>query len=156
MNCRVVDAQPVHVGMMSRYLREDDRIEIAAGAGDVRRAIRLAYRASAYRRAAFVDDELAALWGVEGGLFATDGHPWLITAPAIERVPLTFAREGRRELSDMLRTRLRLVSHVQERYEKAIRFMRLLGFTIGRRFELNGEPFRELVMENEAWQGCRS
>jgi hypothetical protein len=146
---RIEDARPIHVGMIARRTRPEDRAEIAAmvGSCDLRRILRYTFRSSLYRRVCFVEDEIAAMWGIDGGLLAATGHPWLVTTPAIERIPLAFFRECRREAALYLDRRCSLVSHVAASYTRAVRFMLMLGFEIRETVMINDEPFYEIVME---------
>jgi hypothetical protein len=142
----ITDAKPIHIGSITRRLRPDDYAEIAVLYGDVRKAIRAAYRVSSIRRVAFVDREIAALWGVTGSLLAQEAHMWLVTTAAVEKVPLAFFRLARKEIREMLGTRTVLFGSVRVSYEKSVRFMRLLGWKIGEAVPLGtrGEMFYKL------------
>lgn len=132
MRYEIVPCKPIHAGMLARRLRADDRAEIVGlGHCDVRRVLRSLMRSSLYCRSAFVDGEMAAMWGVTGSLMDESGRAWLLTGPAVERVPLAFYREGRRQIEEMLKSRRVLVSQVAFSYDRAIRFFRMLGFSIG-------------------------
>ncbi len=145
----IVDAKPIHVGMIARRLRAEDCAEIRALYGDVRKAIRFCFHGSAYRKTAFVDGEIAAMWGCYGSFFAIEGKVWLVTSREVERVPMRFLREVRREVTQMLQSRQALLGHAAASYTKALRFMEMAGFTIGDTEPLgrNGEPYRPLRME---------
>lgn len=147
----VGDAKLRHVGMISARLRDADREEIMALYGDCRKAIRYCFMVSCIRRVAFVDEEIAAMWGVTGTLLSPIANVWLVTTPAIERIPFSFAREARRELAEIMETHDVVRGHVFAGYERAIRFMRLLGFDVaapepqGR----EGAMFHELTLTVE-------
>lgn len=85
-------------------------------------------------RVAEIDDgycwRVAAVWGDEGALLDPVGRAWLVTTPIIERLPLAFFREARREIGERLKLRRVLISQVAADYACALRFFRMLGFTI--------------------------
>jgi len=145
----IIDASPIHVGAIARRLRAEDCAEIRAVYGDPRKAIRYFFHGSALRRAAFIDGEIAALWGCYGSFFTTEGHVWLVTTGEVEKLPLRFFHEVRREVREMLLTRKVLRSHAAASYTKALRFMAMVGFMIGAPEPLgkNGEMFCELRLE---------
>lgn len=94
------------------------------------RAIWDSWRNSLFCHTCFVDDEPAAIFGLAGALLDDVGHPWLCTTPAIERIKLTFLRCARIEVEMMLEARPHLVNYVDQRYDRAQRFLRALGFTL--------------------------
>lgn len=135
---------------MARNLRAEDRCEITDLGLAPRRALHMLFRESLFVRAAEVDGELAALWGLLGAMASDEANPWLFTAPPIERVPLAFFREASREVARMLATRRRLSVHVAAGYERSVRFWQMIGFRAGDPFAApTGAPFRELVMERD-------
>ena len=142
----IADAKPIHVGMIARRLRSEDRAEIEALYGDCRKAIRRVFRGSPYRKAAFVEGEIGALWGFWGTLLSSEVYGWLVTTPAIERVPLGFFREVRREIRQMLEMGRVVRGTVAADYHRAVRFMEMAGFRAGEpeRLGLHGVSFRQL------------
>ncbi len=149
MSDRVVtiDAQIAHVRMLVPRLRADDRLEIEAQGEIPRHLLFRLWRRSAIRRAVFVDGDMAALWGCQGGMLARTGAVWLYTADPVERVPLGFLKTASAGISEMLERWPMLISDVDARYERSIRFMRMLGFHVGEPFELpGGALFRRLTM----------
>ncbi len=141
---RIVPAKPIHAGMMSLRMRAEDRAEIEGlGYRDVRRTLRLLVRSSSLSRAAFVGDEIAALWGISNTLLSGTARGWLVTTATIERIPLAFFRECRRGIDEILARTPLLVSQVAFSYDRAIRFYKLLGFDIGEPLPIgaNGEYY---------------
>ena len=130
---QIVGCEPCHLRQLARTLRADDAEEVRAlGQPSPMRMMYRTWRASVVRRTAFVDGEIAAAWGLIGGgsLMAATGVPWLLTAPAIERVPLDFAREARREVREMLDIYPLLENWVHAPYRRAVGFLKIVGFTI--------------------------
>lgn len=144
----IAEAKIGHAGMIARRLRAADREEILALYGDCRKAIRHCFMVSCIRRVAFVDGEIAAMWGVTGTLLSQTANVWLVTTPAIERIPFSFAKEARRELAEFMETREAVRGHVFAGYERAVRFMKMMGFSVGppEPHGRTGEMFHELTM----------
>lgn len=134
----IVEARYEHIKDLALNLRYNDIAEIHAAGMSTVKAIAGSFERSLYRRSVFVDNEIAAMWGAGGVL--TIGEAWLLTTPAIARIPFAFAREGRREVSHMLKlySSLRLAVHCD--YKAAIRLATLWGFR-----SCGGSPF--LIME---------
>lgn len=130
VRCEVVPARIEHVYALAATLRDDDRDEIEAAGLDVRRTLRESFRDSILRYTALVDGEIAAMWGLGGSMIAEVGYPWLLTAPPSERLPQTYVKLAARNVAMMQSYRPRLENHVAARYQRAIRFVKLLGFTV--------------------------
>lgn len=116
---------------MSRVAREGDKKEVRDLFGDVRKGIAYWFRRSTYRRAAFVDGDLAAIWGCDATLASAVGNVWMMTAPPIEKIPITFFRVMRQELDVMSWGGRELHSASGADYPQALRSMKILGFEIG-------------------------
>ena len=120
---------------MSLSMRAMDRSEIEGAGMKVRHALNRIWRGSVDPRCAYVDSglgwEIAAVWGDEGSMLEALGRAWLFTAPPVEKVPLAFFREARKDIAQRLTMRRMLRSSVRADYTQALRFFRLLGFTIG-------------------------
>jgi hypothetical protein len=88
------------------------------------------------------------MWGLSGSAFGHTGYPWLMTAPAVERVPVAFLRIGRRELGRMRATHRCLRGEVAADYGMACRFLEVLGFVLGPAEPLppHGVKFRTFTM----------
>lgn len=145
---QILDCQPCHIRALSRSMRAEDRAEIEILGAMPRRELWRSFRTSLVARAALVDGEIAAAWGVCGPLFAPVGVAWLLTAPPVERVPLACVRVGRQETREMLAFFPTIANRVHAPYERAVRFMRLLGFDVGEPepFGPQGAPFRLVTM----------
>lgn len=130
MNYTIVDALPGHVKMLCANLRANDAAELEDFSMPARSAIWKSYRYSLIRKAAFIDGDLAAMWGVVGVPLGSAGNLWLLTTPIIERAKFTFIREAQREVDEALEIFPMLCGLVSQRYTAAVKFLRLLGFTI--------------------------
>ena len=147
----IIPAEASHIRLLMGRLRDADLCEIQAAGFDVRRALWRSYRASVFTRAAFVDGELAAGWGMGGSPFGKTGRPWLFTAPAAERVPVSFIKIGRAEVEKMLGLCPRLVGVVDAQYTRAVRFLAMMGFELSDPFQYGPReaPFRRYTIGSQ-------
>lgn len=132
----IVPSRISDVYVLAANLRPDDAAEITSLGVDVRKALRLCFRNGIMRKTAFVESqdhrsEIAAMWGLCGVALGDIGEPYLVTGPAVERVPVAMLKEGRQAVADMLRLKTVLVGNVAASYTRACRFLGLLGFTLG-------------------------
>jgi hypothetical protein len=142
------EATAAHVRALLPRLRDDDRNEIHAARVTCKAALWRSWKGSHLRTAALVDGEIAAIWGCGGTLLGDVGRPWLLTAPACERVPLAFVKIGRDEARRMLAVHERLEGCVAVWHFRAIRTLVLMGFRLGGEVVLpNGSRFLGFTME---------
>lgn len=126
-----VEATQAHIRQLVPELRAEDRAEIEAQGEVPRHLLFRLWRWSSIRRTVFVDGEIAAMWGCSGALMSGTGEAWLYTTAVAERVPVGFLKTARAGIVEMLDRFPVLVSDVDARYERSIRFMRMLGFHVG-------------------------
>lgn len=145
----IMEATPAHVMALKERLRDDDRDELQCAGQTSAKALWRSYRASIVRRTVMVDGIVAAVGGCGGSVLAGVGQPWLLTAPQIERIPVSFVREGRDEVQRLLGLFPRLENIVLERYGRACRFLTVLGFQLdeARPMGPRGAMFRRFWME---------
>lgn len=129
MRYEILPCRLSHLRRLAAMLRAADRAEIAA-VGEPRHVLFGLWQASLEPRAAIVDGVVAAAWGDAAALLSDQGAAWFFTAPPIERVPLAFFREARREVARMLAGRETLASDVRKEYVCAQRFFSLVGFHV--------------------------
>lgn len=134
-----------HILELRERLRAGDAAEVEAAGMSAATALWRSFRIASFARAAVVDGEVAAMWGMGGGPFARIGRPWLLTAPPVERIRKTLIREGRAQVQLMLAICPELRGYVDSRYGGAIRFLEATGFSISREFPfgVHRMPFRE-------------
>lgn len=137
---------------MSCALRDGDKAEVEATGLDARALLWRSYRNSQFRRTVFVDGEIAAMAGLSGAMLSMRAHPWLLTTKAVERLPVAFIKEGRRYVQDMLEIHPHLSGYVLSSYEKAIRLLGLLGFSVTAEFPMgvNGALHRTFEIRKAA------
>lgn len=126
----IITAVSGHVSMMCEALRPNDRQELLDFGVSAKRALWGSWRNSLIRKAAFVDGEIAALWGIVGTPLGPEGNLWLLTGNAIEKAKFSFIREARREVEEALEIFPALSGVVSVRYTQAVRFLETLGFTV--------------------------
>lgn len=144
----IVTATAEHIEVLLLSMRKKDREEAANAGLALSRAVWRSYRGCVFAKAAFVDGEIAAVWGIGGGLGSV-GRPWLFTTPAVERAKMAFLRTARAEVADMLATYPRLLGVVDDAYVGALRLLQAIGFTLSEPFAYGrfGMPFREYRLE---------
>ncbi len=132
----IVQTAPEHIYDLAANLRHLDEQEILGSGNSVKRSLWRAYRNSVLCKSAIVDNKVAAMWGLclnmrPGLSLLSDlGVPWLHTTAAVERLPVSFVKVAKAELAAMLALRPRLENHVAAEYVQAIKFLRLIGFTV--------------------------
>ena len=109
-------------------MREADAGEARGLGFDPRRLLRSSFRASIYSRTGFIGDDIAAMWGLTADILSETGMPWLVTAPIVEKFPVTFLRVAKQELRQFLAIKPRLENVVIADYRGAIRLLEVLGF----------------------------
>lgn len=124
-SCRLADLR-----RLAMTLRDADRAEIAAAGIVPRHLLASLWRRTVDPRVGIIDGEVAAAWGDAGDMLSDIGAAWFFTAPPIERMPLAFLREARREVDRMLKRRRILAADVHRDYCRAQRFFRLVGFRV--------------------------
>ncbi len=142
------DAEIADVYALARNLRDGDRLEVASLGVTPAMGLRKSFRNAVVRRTAIIDGEIAAMWGVGGSAVGNTGYPWLMTAPAVERIPVLFLRVARSELGRMRRRFHRLEGLVAAEYTMACRFLEVLGFMLGPVTEIGprSAKFRTFMM----------
>jgi hypothetical protein len=150
-----VEVRPSEIGDVYRLaatLREADADEVRALGIDPSTAIRSSYRDAILRKSYFVDGELAAMSGLCGALLSDIGEPYLMTSPAAERAKFAFVRLAHCAVAEMLTHRMCLEGQVAASYTRAIRLIKVLGFTLSepRPIGPKGALFRTYSMRRGA------
>lgn len=129
-----------HLRELAASLRAEELAEIAAVNENPERLMIALWHSSPQPWAAVRDGKVIAAWGDSAPVLSREGHVWLFTSTAVEKIPLRLYREARSWVGRLLVPRETLRSSVGVKCERAIRFYRMLGFDIG---EPIG-PFREI------------
>ncbi len=141
------DATPADIADLLADMRAIDRLEVALMATEatLHGAVESTVEGSLFCKAARVDGDLVAIWGVVArDLYGDDACPWMLTtnavaSRAVRRAVLRFARA---ELDEAAEGWGRLWNLVHEDNRAALRFCKWLGFSVGRSYSFGGARFR--------------
>lgn len=96
------------------------------------------------------DGELVGIYGVrpvaESIATGRTGVAWLLTTDTVDRYPVTFWRESRRVVQDMLSRWDVLVNAIDARYAAAIRWAARLGFSVAPPAPLGAHSFSRITL----------
>src|SRR5580765_9093731 len=123
MTYEIVPCLPIHIREIRDRLRAGDTSVILCAGIDMRKAIWQSWKQSVMTKAVIVDGRVAAVWGCGGSPLSGVGYPWLLTALEIERIKVSFVREARIMVSEMLGVFQRLEELAGPEYTKAHRFL---------------------------------
>jgi hypothetical protein len=112
-------------------MRKQDIAECLALGVSPGRAMRTSIRESFYAKSAWLDGKIVAMWGVGGPLLSDTGCAWMVTGNGVEKIPLTFIKICAREMVKMHQYKMTLCNYVHADYTEAVRFFRILGFSVG-------------------------
>lgn len=146
MRYQILPCRLSHIREILRTMRAKDRREFEIAGTNPKHRLYELYRMTAEPKAALVDGEVALIGGDAASFLAQEGLMWMVTAPPIERVPLAFFREMKRELQRLLSYRQRLRSCIAGPYEEAIRFYSLLGFEVSEPELIGGHEYRQITL----------
>ena len=132
-------------------MREQDVAEcLAAGVTDLRAAVATGVKRSARCWAAFVDGELACIFGVApmGTMLNPVGVPWLLGTDLIPKHRRIFARLSRPYIAQMLAAFPHLTNAVHAKNTVAVRWLKAMGFELqpAHAHPATGEPFHVFTM----------
>lgn len=130
MKLEITDAKPFHCGQIARSMRVDHHRLLLSMNVPIHRDLRSMFDGSYYRRAAFIDGTLSAIWGVESTPVNSDGRVWLVLSQHAIKHPMTIIRQARRELTHLAGTKSCLTTTVIADDEPAIRLAIMLGFQV--------------------------
>ncbi len=155
MTFEIVPARIEHMRLAALNLRPMDRAEIEGLGCEPRHLLHRLYRQSPFSRAALINCQIAAVWGITGALLADEGCPWLFTTPIVERQKIEFFRETRRQVEEMLKSRRRLSTYVLASYTQSTRFFTALGFKIGPAVSVGtkGIQYSQMTIERRGLHG---
>lgn len=132
MKVRIVPAKQEHLEAVAANARPEDRAEFIAASGCT--PLQVLERGAALSTcwAGLVDDEPVCVFGVSPVSTLTGiGCPWMVATPAMERQPRALMRASRVVMDDFRSRYTWLTNFVDNRNQKAIDWLRWLGFSIG-------------------------
>lgn len=119
------------VEKLSKTIRVKDRKEAEALGMSAEKALYLTFKHGLLRRTAFIDGEVAAMWGVTGTPFSLVGIPYLVTGELSEKItPLEFCRIYKKEVEVMNGLFPILENYVDASYTEAVRLLKITGFEL--------------------------
>lgn len=124
----IVEGKRRFCGPMARYMRIEHHAALLKMKVEVHREIRRVFDSSFYRRAAFVDGHLAAMWGVTGSAASAHGMLWLVLGQHAVKHPAMIFRQAKRELEHLASTKRLLATTLIPDDEASARFVIALGF----------------------------
>jgi hypothetical protein len=130
-------------------LREADLQELQHAVGlPAREVLLIGYHTADHFYAAVWEDEVVALFGVNG-VPGVVGFPWMLASGALTGIRKSFLRECSGVVQGMLREYGTLENHVWAKNEVHIQWLRWLGFTVESAvpFGIDGEPFHRFYMK---------
>lgn len=130
VSLEIVEARRHHCGVMARRMRHEHRAALIRLGADPHRELRACFDQSAFRKAWFIDGELAALGGVTGSTLATHGMIWLAVSERATRYPKAMIGEARRQIDTVMRAKHELSTKALGADGESLRFARRLGFHV--------------------------
>lgn len=116
---------------VGEHLREGDARECLLFGVDGVQAIKVGMEASLISECLLVDGEPAAVYGLQvPDLIGGIGQPWILTAAAVERHRIAYARAARSLVHRAFDLVERLENVVDARYSRALALLEWLGFTV--------------------------
>lgn len=144
----IVPTTAAHVRELQKTLREDDRREIEGYGFSSAQGLWKSYRFGIMNRTGLIDGRVAACWGVGGSFLGDIGSPYLMTSYEVERISsLRFAKIYQNEVFNMLSVFPKLVNFVLADYEKAVRLLSIVGFTLGEPEPIGSSVYRKFEMK---------
>lgn len=130
VDIKIMYAEPHHLQLMMGQFRQIDKDTAMRLGLEVEDILPKLYNASIWSKIALADDKLAAIWGCCEGLDGM-GLPWLYLTEVAEKFPYRVASFYRKELQEMLHSFKVLVDISDSKEPKALRMLKIAGFTFG-------------------------
>jgi len=149
----IVKAEEKHLSFIADNIREADRSEIY----DLTlmkplEALKKSLDVSLVACTGLIDDTPICVFGVgDTGLMFNTGRPWMIGTNEIDKAPVTFLRRNKRYVQKMLDCYGFLENYVSKENERAIQWLKWLGFTFDAEpvnLGLFNKPFYRFWMVN--------
>lgn len=134
---RILPATVDHAELLAATMREEDRAEVEAAHGvKPLEALLVSLRTSSEAWTLLRGGEVLAMGGVApvgDTLLTRDvrGQVWLLSGTGVERNRKAFLRATRELLGKLLEEYPELVNAVDARYDRALRWVKWLGFEVG-------------------------
>jgi hypothetical protein len=121
-----------HMAEVAQHMRQADVAEVLSSHGlTPAQALAVSLNGSAFARTLFIDDHVAAIFGVRK--LADVAEPWALTTDAVDRFPVAFMRASRRVVRKLLPLYPELRQCIDARHTQALGWLQRLGFTVAKR-----------------------
>lgn len=128
---RLVEADEAHIPFLAEHMRDFDMLECFAFGHGPKSALIYALRSSLWALTAIVDDQPHAMFGVtSASMIEGIGEPWMLGTDKIYDHGRDLLRIGPAIVAEMETTFSQLRGGVSEDNDRALRFLRFLGFEI--------------------------
>jgi hypothetical protein len=135
---------------VANNLRKPDADEVKASGMPVKDVLLLSFAGSDECYMGLINEKKALIFGVSVPLFGT-ANIWALGTNVCDEAPLSMVKVGRSVVQDFLSRYPRLENYCAADYEKSIRWLKKLGFTIGdpEPHGVHGELFCKISIEKE-------
>ena len=139
------------IRFVSERLREADRAEVLALGMRPEAGLRLSAAGADYVWCGRINGIPSMIFGCSRNLLSERGEVWALGTDNCTSHPREMLVYGRSVLRMMLDIFPVLENYCDARYEKSLRWLRRIGFTIGEpeSFGVNGVPFCHIVARKE-------
>lgn len=122
----------IDVAQLIANMRQADRDEVQASAGNVAEAVVDSVLHSAWSLAVIINGELACIFGLApiDGLLGSRAAPWMLGTPVIDRHPRVLMGHCRPYVAHMAACYPHLLNFVDERNTRSKRWLKAMGFTL--------------------------
>ena len=128
---RLEPAGRKHARQLARCMREKDKIEIRASGGFIPEpAVRASINRSEEAYAAYVGDDLIAVFGVVRHAKQGVSIPWAMTSEHLPQHALTFWRASKLTVNYLRDRHPCMMNMIHARYTEALNWLARLGFKI--------------------------
>lgn len=122
----IVDAKEIHAFALATRLRAREK-EAYEKLGDAYETIAQEVRRSLHAYAVLYEGQVVAIYGVKGVPIGTSAYLWLVCSETCERFPVTFLRQSRRIVDELLTRFSRVHGLVLCDFDKSVRWLRWIG-----------------------------
>lgn len=107
-------------------LSEEDAYRFGVGPEEI--LIRV-FKDSIFVDSVFLDGRLIGVFGVLGEYLGSEGRPWSLLLPETEKYPFKLITFYRQALRKMLQFFPVLIDNIDEKHDKILRTLKIMGFT---------------------------
>lgn len=146
---QIVKATFDHIPLLLPHVRQEDIVELAAVGETPESCLKTGLEVSEYAFSVFFNGEIVCIFGVgTASLLGGEGVPWMVGSDRLNRCVPGFLRRSRAAVRILQDRYLLLENWVDARNERAIRWLRWLGFEIHDAAPRgnNGELFHRFTM----------